>query len=182
MMFSLKKPIAAMALFALSPMALVSTGAAFGQKAEVGASLNQKVSVPLSEVPAEVLAVVRAKRPGMKVAEAEKEIRSGNQYFDIEGIDANGNEIELDLTLEGGVWAVVEIQRDISWDMVPGSVQTALHDNVPGVSPDRIIESDQDNGMIIYEFFTRNVDGGETKYEVALEAGEATFLNEEWKH
>jgi hypothetical protein len=61
-------------------------------------------------------------------------------------------------------------------------VQEALMANVPGVKPARIIESDQDNGTIIYEFFTRNENGEEAKYEVGLTANTATFLAEEWKH
>lgn len=168
----------AAALFSLLSYAVVADD----HDAEVGSTLNQKVSVELADIPAEVLAVVKAKRPDMTVSEAEYEVKHDDQYYDVEGTDADGNEIELDLILEAGQWMVVEIQRDLSWDAVPEAVQIALHGSAPGVVPDRIIESDQDNGTIVYEFFTRDDEGKETKYEVALEEGEATFLADEWEH
>ncbi|MFC3053757.1 hypothetical protein [Kordiimonas pumila] len=177
-MFSYKLSAVTLLLFAVPAF----TAASVGEEMQVGTTLNKKVAVPVSEVPAAVLAAVKAKRPELKVEEAEKEIRNNNQYFDIEGTDASGNEIELDLVLEDGIWAVVEIQRDIAWKTVPHSVQEVLTHKVPGIAPARIIESDQDNGMIIYEFFTRDTEGTEAKYEVSFEDEKAVFLTEEWKH
>lgn len=178
-MFSIKTSVTALLFVTVS-----SAGAmAFGDEQDIGASLNKKFSVPIADVPAAVLAAVKAKRPAMTVLEAEKELKHNNQYFDIEGTDANGNEIELDLILTAaGSWEVVEIQRDIQWATVPLAVQHALTAKVSGVSPDRIIESDQDNGTVVYEFYTRNAEGKEAKYEVSLKAGVVQFLTEEWKH
>jgi hypothetical protein len=74
------------------------------------------------------------------------------------------------------------VQRDIDLSQTPEPVREALNANAPGVAPDRVIESDQMDGVIIYEFFTRNADGEETKYEVKFAGGEAEFLTEEWVH
>ncbi|WP_262692161.1 hypothetical protein [Kordiimonas aestuarii] len=177
-MLSLKTPTIALALLALTPVTHADDHAR-----EVGKSLNHKMEVPIAEVPAAVLAAATAKRPALKFTEAEKEMRGGRQYFDLEGHDDTGNEIELDMMLDDdGQWQVVEIQRDVLWEIVPALVQEELLGHVPGVKPARIIESDQDNGTIIYEFYTRDANGIEAKYEVSLTGEEATFLKEEWQH
>jgi hypothetical protein len=53
---------------------------------------------------------------------------------------------------------------------------------VPDWQPDRIIESDQGDGMIIYEFFGPGEGDVRTKIEVKLEAGAADVLADEWAH
>ena len=150
--------------------------------AEIGSSLADKSELDISDLLPEVLAVAQEARPDINFTEAEKELRNGVTYYDVGGIDESGAEIELDIMQDGDGWRVVEIQRDISFDETPDIVRAVLLERVPGVSPDRIIESDQTDGVIIYEFFTRSEAGNETKYEVKLENGEAEFLEEEWSH
>ncbi|MBB6096118.1 hypothetical protein HNQ60_005009 [Povalibacter uvarum] len=140
-----------------------------------------KETVDLSSVPPEVLAAVEAARPGMQVAEAEHEQRNGNDYYDVEGT-FNGAEIELDLTKVDGVWKVVEIQRDIVAADAPAKVMAALTGANAQFAPTRIIESDQGNGVVIYEFFGPDAAGKETKIEVKLENDAAEVLQAEWKH
>ncbi len=140
-----------------------------------------KQAVALDSIPAEVLAAVNAARPGIQIGEAEHEQRNGNDYYDVEGM-LNGAEIELDLTRIDGVWKVVEIQRDIAATEAPAAVTTALAGAHPQFVPSRIIESDQDNGIVIYEFFGRGADGKDTKIEVKFENGAAEVLTSEWLH
>jgi hypothetical protein len=140
-----------------------------------------KQPVSLESIPPEVMAAVMAARPGMQIAEAEHEQRNGNDYYDVEGT-LNGSEIELDLTKVDGSWKVVEIQRDIAATEAPAAVMTALTGKNPQFAPSRIIESDQGNGIVIYEFFGPDSDGKETKIEVKLENGAAEVLEAEWEH
>ncbi|TNE60882.1 MAG: hypothetical protein EP335_17750 [Alphaproteobacteria bacterium] len=177
-MHAFKLPALAAAFFVMTPVTYVPATAL----QEVGSSLNHKAMVPIAEVPVEVLTAAKLKRPGMTFEKAEEEKKGGNHYFDIEGKDADGNEIELDMVLTDTGWQVVEIQRDLAWDDVPAAVRETLTAHVPGVQPARIIESDQDNGTIIYEFFTRDAHGKEAKYEVKLTGGETEFLKDEWQH
>ena len=149
---------------------------------EIGASLNEKAEVAIADLPDGVLSTAQAVRPNVNFTEAEREVRNGVIYFDVGGEDENGDEIELDIMQDGDGWTVVEIQRDITLAQTPMSVRETLEENAPGVVPARIIESDQTDGVIIYEFFTRADDGTETKYEVKFENGEAEFLIEEWVH
>jgi hypothetical protein len=140
-----------------------------------------KQAVSLESIPAEVLAAANAARPGIQIAEAEHEQRNGNDYYDVEGL-LNGAEIELDLTRVDGAWKVVEIQRDVVMADVPAPVAGALSGAHPQFAPNRIIESDQDNGIVIYEFFGPGADGKDSKIEVKLENGGADVLTSEWIH
>ncbi|WP_020398320.1 hypothetical protein [Kordiimonas gwangyangensis] len=177
-MFSLKAPAVTFVLMSLVPIA----PQAVADDQEVGATLHEKSDVAIANVPAEAMAVAREKRPALTFTKAEREMRGGHEYIDLEGHDDTGNVIELDLMHGETGWVVVEIQRDVMWEVVPTLVQEELMQNVPGIKPDRIIESDQDNGTIVYEFFVRDNAGKESKYEVSLTGEEAMFLKEEWKH
>ena len=148
--------------------------------AKVDASGKQPVA--LDAIPPEVISAAMAVRPGMQIGEAEHETRNGADYYDVEGT-LNGAEIELDLTRVDGVWKVVEVQRDIGDADVPAIVMTALKGANPQFSPTRIIESDQGDGIVIYEFFRpRRQGGAQTKIEVKTESGAAEVLTSEWVH
>lgn len=153
-----------------------------GDEAEIGEFLNDKVEVAIDDVPPAVLKAARDRRPDLQFTAAEKELRNGRVYFDVEGTDETGAEIELDIMQDGEAWTVVEIQRDIALEAAPEPVRKALARNAPGVAPDRVIESDQGDGVIIYEFFDRAANGEESKYEVKFDSETAVFLTEEWAH
>jgi len=149
-----------------------------GRKVEA----SGKEATSLDAVPAGVLAVAKASQPELNVSEAEYETRDGNEYYDVGGTLPDGSELELDMTKIDGVWTVVETQRDIDMAVVPDAVGAALSSKFPVWSPDRIIESDQGDGVIVYEFFGRGDAGQDTKIEVKLEGGQAELLVDEWAH
>lgn len=151
-------------------------------KAEIGASLTEKSEVAISDLPEGVLQAAKAARLDLAFSEAEREVRNGVVYFDIGGMNKNGEEIELDIMQDIDGWRVVEVQRDISLLEAPAPVREALAAAAPGVVPARIIESDQTDGVVIYEFYTRSGDGAEEKYEVRYAGGDTEFLTEEWVH
>lgn len=151
-----------------------------GEGRKVDASGKEATS--LDALPAEVLAVAKASQPELNVSEAEYETRDGNEYYDVGGTLPDGSELELDMTKINGVWTVVETQRDIDMAVVPDAVGAALSSKLPGWSPDRIIESDQGGGVIVYEFFGKDDGGQDTKIEVKLEGGQAELLVDEWAH
>ena len=151
-------------------------------EAEIGASLTKKVDVAIEDVPPAVLEAARERRPDLEFTAAEREQRGGRVYYDVEGVSPDSAEIELDIMQDGDGWKVVEIQRDIEFEEAPEPVRAALAQKAPGVVPDRIIESDQGDGVIIYEFFDRAPDGAESKYEVKFDGYTAVFLTEEWAH
>ena len=141
-----------------------------------------KEDVDLAAVPAEVIAAAMAAQPELNLSEAEYETRDGNEYYDVGGTLPDGSELELDITRISGVWTVVETQRDIDMGATPGPVADALRTKAPGWSPERIIESDQGDGVVIYEFLGEDNDGEDTKIEVKFEDGQAQVLVDEWLH
>lgn len=149
-----------------------------GRKVEA----SGKEATDLSAVPEKVMAVAKESQPELIITEAEYETRDGNEYYDVGGTLPDGSELELDITKIDGVWAVVETQRDIRMAKVPAAVGDTLLGTYPGWSPDRIIESDQGGGVVIYEFFGKDDVGDATKIEVKLERGQAELLVDEWTH
>ena len=167
------------ALISAMLIASVSTANAGHGVEKAGSTLHKKESVELSDVPDDVKSVILRNNPEFKMLEAEKESKHGNTYFDIEGLDAQGNEIEFDMLLgEDGSWSIAEIQRDLTLEQCPEPVVKLYKQKVPGVSPKRIIESDQGDGVIVYEFYTLEGEQ-EKKYEIKLAV---EFLKKEWKH
>ena len=148
----------------------------------VGADLYQKQSLPIKDIPKSVIKKLEQHSPGFIAQEADVESKKGERYMDIEGKLPDGTEIEFDLILEGDKWTIVEIQRDIEANTTPKNVLAELNKGAPGFKIDRIIESDQGNGVIIYEFYSAQKNQKTLKKEVKLEGGKAELLKKEWKH
>ncbi|MGJ8693981.1 MAG: hypothetical protein ACSHW0_16045 [Thalassotalea sp.] len=161
---------------------LLAAAPVFAGENTVGSSLNKKFSLPLAQIPAQAMATVLKARKGFVAKEAEKELKHGNEYIDIEGIDANGQEIEFDMLMIDGVWTIVEIQRDLELSQCPTKVVAALSAIKPAITAKRIIESEQSDGVVIYEFYTVDGDGSEKKYEVKYNNDVAELLTKEWRH
>lgn len=142
-----------------------------------------KRDVPVSDVPAEVLAAANAAREGFTIREAEAETRDGRSYYDIGGTLSDGTEIEFDIMQEGDQWRVVETQRDIALAETPLPVREALVGHDPGFAPTRIIESVQAGGLVIYELYGQDgTDPQGRKIEVKWNGESADLLTREWKH
>lgn len=169
-------------LWALAGSGLAACGTGADEPAGSTVVTSGKVETPLEDVPAEVLQAVRAARPELAPESAAYEIRDGREYYDIEGRLPDDAEVELDLTLSDHGWKVVEVQRDVTLDQVEAAVRRELAAARPDWSPTRVIESDQGQGLVIYEFFGPGPAGEETKTEVKWEDGSAEVLQAEWMH
>lgn len=163
-----------------SALALTLTaGTAFAQ---AQAPETKITPVAAADVPADVVAVVTAAAPGLKILEAELKVREDRRYYDVEGVLPDGAEIEFDLLEADGKWKIVETQRDIAWTATPQPVRDAAVKAAPKVAPVRVIESTQNDGTVIYELFAE----GQPKTP-ALEVswkkgGTAKVLTEAWPH
>jgi hypothetical protein len=133
-----------------------------------------KIDFSIEEVPTEVLAAAKAARPGFVAAEAQSETREGRRYFDIGGKLADGSEVEFDIMEEAGRWRVVETQRDIALAAAPGSVREAAG----SFRAVRVIESTQQDGIVIYELY----DSAKAKLEIKWDGKRAEVLTREWAH
>jgi hypothetical protein len=142
-----------------------------------------KEQTALAAVPKEVLDAARAAQPSMSFTEAEAEVRDGRNYYDLGGRLPDGSEIELDLLQEPRGWTVVETQRDIAFASAPSPVRAASLEADPKFAPARVIESRQNDGIVIYELFGPPVGGREPrKIEIKFDGSKAELLTKEWAH
>jgi hypothetical protein len=132
------------------------------------------------DLPAAVVAVVKAAAPAMTIKEAELKERADRRYYDVEGVMPDGSEIEFDLLEKNGAWEVVETQRDIAWASAPKLVRDTAASG-KAITPVRVIESKQTDGMVIYELFAAGKPD-DPSMEVSLKDGKAKVLTEVWPH
>jgi hypothetical protein len=171
----------------MATLALAACGNAPDGEAELAERVPDRVEATgkqpqdMASVPADVLAAAMAARPQLQVTAVEHEQRDGNDYYDVAGT-VDGAEVELDITRTGGQWTVVEVQRDITAAEVPAAVAAALAQAHPAFNATRIIESDQGDGIVIYEFFGASDDGEDSKIEVKSDGTKAEVLTSEWVH
>ncbi|WP_199192666.1 hypothetical protein [Allosphingosinicella deserti] len=170
-------------------MTLVFAGVVLAAGADPAAAQDGKVAtsgksdVALGDVPAPVLDAAKAARPGFTPVEAEAETREGRRYFDVEGTLPDGSEIEFDIMEEGGRWRVVETQRDIPLAIAPEPVRRAAAAHDSAFTPNRVIESSQADGLVIYELFgTKGGDPQGRKIEIKWNGKRAEVLKQEWAH
>jgi hypothetical protein len=142
-----------------------------------------KSAVALADLPPEVIAAAKAFRPTFEPTEAEREMREGRHYFDVGGTLVDGSEVEFDIMQEGVRWRVVEIQRDLTLLGIPDAVRAAATRHDAAFAPTRIIESDQTDGIVIYELFgPKGSDPQGRKVEIKWDGAKAEVLKKEWAH
>jgi hypothetical protein len=143
-----------------------------------------KEPTALANVPPQVLAAARAAQPTMRLTQVEAEVRDGRNYYDVAGTLPDGTEIELDMLQTPEGWAVVETQRDIAFAAAPEAVRAASAKADAAFTPERVIESRQADGIVIYELFGPKPQGGgdPRKVEIKYDGRTAELLTKEWAH
>lgn len=134
-----------------------------------------------AELPADVRRLAESAASGFVVNEAQRKVRDGRTYYDVEGELPDGSEIEFDILVTPVGPEIVEIQRDVAWTDVPVAVRSAAEAAAPGLMPARVIESRQTDGTVIYELFAPGTPA-DPAMEVSLIDGAAAVLDERWPH
>lgn len=142
---------------------------------------TQVTTVSPADLPPALAALVQQTVPGMTVAEVERKEREDRVYYDVEGTRPDGSEVELDIQQIGDRFEVVEIQRDVAFGDMPAAAQTAARAATGAFAPERIIESAQTDGSVIYELFAPS-QPAEPAMEVRVKDGKAEILTERWPH
>lgn len=138
-------------------------------------------TVASDALPAELRALAERTVPGMTIGEAERKEREGRTYYDVEGTRPDGSDVELDILQESDGFRIVEIQRDIAWGAAPAAAIAAAKAAPGGFAPERVIESTQTDGTVIYELFAPGRKD-EPAMEVRVKDGTAEVLEARWKH
>ena len=142
---------------------------------------TQISNVSPADLPPALATLIQQTVPDMTVAEVERKEREGRVYYDVEGARPDGSEIELDIQQTGDRFEVVEIQRDVAFADMPQAVQTTARAATGAFAPERIIESRQTDGSVIYELFAAG-EPAEPAMEVRVRDGKAEVLTERWPH
>lgn len=149
--------------------------------AETAAPAVEITVLTAEETPADVRALAEGTRPGFVIEEVQKKVRDGRTYFDVEGELPDGSEIEFDILMTEAGPEIVEIQRDLDWAAVPEEVRAAAEASRAGLAPERVIESVQTDGAVIYELFAPG-EPADPAMEVSFVDGTAAVLKERWPH
>jgi hypothetical protein len=175
------RKLAVPALACLLASCAAETSSPTGASAKVETSGKSELAI--TDLPAQVLAAAQDARPGFTATEAEAETREGRHYFDVGGTLADGTEVEFDIMEENGRWRVVETQRDIAYAAAPQAIRDAAAKADAAFAPTRVIESTQENGIVIYELFgPASGDPQGRKLEVKWDGKSAEMLTREWAH
>lgn len=134
------------------------------------------------DIPDGIRTAAEARIPGMTIAEVERKERDGMVFYDVEGTRPDGSEVELDMLAEAdGTFRVVEVQRDIAWDAVPENARAVALATPDMFTPDRVIESVQNDGTVIYELFAPGKTD-EPSAEISVSDDVAEMLTERWQY
>lgn len=164
----------------LSSVSFISIAMPIANSKKIGKDLYDKQTAKLQDIPESAINAIKQIQPDFIAKEVEKEFKHGKHYLDVEGVDKNGEEIEFDMLMTGDTWQVVEIQKDLSYSELPQNVVNVYQSKLSN-EPDRIIESKQMTGIVIYEFYLLK-DNTTDKHEIKVEGDIASFLDEEWQH
>ena len=168
-----------LALLSCSPAADRATD----NQSTTALATSGKSTVPLTNLPPEVTSAVKSAQPDLTISSAEAETRDSRRYFDVGGTLPDGSEIEFDVMEEDGTWRVVETQRDIAFSAAPQLVRIAAREADPSFEPTRVIESRQQDNLVIYELY--GPAGGNPqgrKVEIKWDGRAASLLTKEWAH
>lgn len=137
----------------------------------VGApAIAKEEKVPLDKVPKAVLDAVKAKFPGAKLTEAEKETKDGKTTYEI-GLEQKGQEYTVSATAEG---KITEVEREVEIKDLPKAVTDAIKKKYPNAKMEEAEEVTADN-KTTYEVIVKN---GKKELELRLDAG-GKILKEE---
>ncbi len=159
----------------------VSMGLSGCTKEEGAPQQDQDVEIAVADVPAVVVALIKARQADFTIEEVVQKKRDGRTYLDVEGTLADGSELEFDILMTGDTPEIVEVQRDVGFETLEADLQSMALEANKGQTPVRIIESVQTDQTIVYEFFAEGRPK-EPAFEIQVGAGAPKLLDEKWRH
>jgi hypothetical protein len=91
---------------------------------------DEETKVALSKVPPAVVQAARQAAPGVRLSQAVKTVEEGKTYYDLIGEDAQGREVDVELTARG---QVLGVGTEIPMGQVPRGVVAALRAKTRGM-------------------------------------------------
>jgi uncharacterized membrane protein YkoI len=145
----------------------------------VAARDDDDTTVPLDQLPREVVAAIKGKFPTAKLVSAEKGTDAGKPVFEVE-IEVKGRTVEVTLTPAG---KIVEIDREIDAKELPAAVTAALRKRFPRFEITDASEVSRDDKVVSYwvEVTTRDKRKHELTFDPSGKLLEEKEIKEEKK-
>jgi hypothetical protein len=121
------------------------------------ARADSETEVALNRVPAAVVQAAKQAAPGVRLEKAIKTVEEGTTYYDLIGPDAQGREVDVELTARG---QVLGVGVEIPFGQVPKAVLAALKARAKGMKFDEA-EAVSLNGRLIAYRFTGETAAGD---------------------
>ena len=128
------------------------------------ARADSEAPIALAKVPAVVVESARQAAPGVKLEKAVKSVEEGKTYYDLIGRDAQGREIDVELTASG---QVLGVGTEVPMASVPKIVLSALKTKSKGM---RFTEAEivtLNGRLIAYRLSGRNSQGDDVEATVS---------------
>ncbi|MCB2112146.1 MAG: PepSY domain-containing protein [Parvularculaceae bacterium] len=120
--------------------------------------------IAMEEIPSSVREAAIRTAPGLTFDRVEIELEGGVRVYEFQGVDPEGNRIEIDI-MESG--ELDEIEMEVPVDRMPAAVRDGVFRRFPELEINRVETSVRSTGVFIYEIEGRF--GGE---EIAVEVAE----------
>jgi uncharacterized membrane protein YkoI len=130
--------------------------------------------VDLGSLPAAAKEAADKAVPGAKWEKASEETEKGKTVYEIEGYDAQGRDVEVEVTADG---KVLQVETEIAMSKVPGVVTDALQAKLPKFKPEGVKSIAKEGKVVSYEFEGDDEKGKEI--EVYVDADGKTVKVEE---
>jgi uncharacterized membrane protein YkoI len=128
--------------------------------------------VALSRVPAAVLKAAARAVPGARLSKAFISVEDGQRFYEIEGLDARGREVEVEVTTRG---QVLQVETTIPMGQVPRVVLDALRAKARGVKVENAEAVTRDGRLVAYEFEGENAEGDDVEVTVTTDGRSVTI-------
>ena len=122
---------------------------------------HQKVD--LGSLPAAAKEAADTAVPGAKWEKASKETEKGETVYEIEGDDAQGRDVAVEVTADG---KVLQVETEIAMSEVPGVVTDALKAKLPKFKPEEVKSIAKEGKVVSYEFEGDDEKGKEIEVDV----------------
>ncbi len=157
---------------------LLGATAALVVFATAGAAQDELL-FPLEEAPAEALAAAQAAAPDVTFAAVDLEIEDGVVTLEFTGARADGQIVEVDVSLSVSVGEVLEVEEVIPFSTVPQNVRDTLAIAMGAGFEPTSVEKSMRGELVVYEFEGVDENGLAVDVEVQSDGESAVILDDE---
>jgi hypothetical protein len=142
----------------LATMAIGLTG--------VSGAAGEEGTIDLRQVPVKARRAAARVVPGARWTDASKDVDEGELIYELEGVDARGRQVAVEVTPEGQIQS---ISVEISWQSVPKVVLDALRKSARGFRPTLAMSVTEGKRITEYCFEGRDTKGEEIEVTVSAD-------------